>query len=61
MIGTISPKQICEEMMNKFKIEIDKRKFVDKYPVNAFGFTRLKVELYKNVFGIVNVHVQEKK
>ena len=61
MIGTISTKQICEEMMAKYKIEIDKRKFIDKFPVNAFGFTRLKIEVYKGIVGTVNVHVSEKK
>ena len=61
MCGNISPKQIVEEMFKKFNIELDKRKFVDKYPVNAFGFTRLKIELYKGVIGTVNVHVSEKK
>ena len=61
MFGTISPKQICEEMNKMFSIELDKRKFVDKFPVNAFGFTRLKIEIYKGVVGTVNVHVSEKK
>ena len=61
MFGTISPKQICEELNKMFSIELDKRKFVDKFPVNAFGFTRLKIEIYKGVVGTVNVHVSEKK
>lgn len=61
MIGTISPKQICEELLRKYNINIDKRKFIDKFPVNAFGFTRLKIEIYKGVVGTVNVHVSEKK
>lgn len=61
MFGNISPKQICEELFKMFNIEVDKRKFVDKYPVNAFGYTRLKIELYKGVIGTINVHVSEKK
>ncbi len=61
MFGNISPKQICEELEKVFGISVDKRKFVDKYPVNAFGYTRLKIELYKGVIGTVNVHVSEKK
>ena len=61
MFGTISPKQICEELNKMLAIELDKRKFVDKFPVNAFGFTRLKIEIYKGVVGTVNVHVSEKK
>lgn len=61
MFGNISPKQICEEMKKVFNIDIDKRKFIDKYPVNAFGYTRLKIELFKGVVGTVNIHVSEKK
>ena len=61
MCGTISPKQIIEELKKLHSIELDKRKFVDKYPVNAFGYTRLKIEIYKGVIGTINVHVSEKK
>jgi large subunit ribosomal protein L9 len=61
MIGTISTKQIEKELLDKYHIEIDKRKFVDNFKVNAFGFTNLKIELYKNVFGNVRVHVSEEK
>jgi len=61
MIGTISTKQIVEALKEKHHIVVDKRKFVDHYLVNAFGFTRLKIELHKGVIGIVNVHVHEVK
>lgn len=61
MIGTISTKQIVEELKEKHAITIDKRKFVDHYLVNALGFTRLKIELHKGVIGVVNVHVSEEK
>lgn len=61
MIGTISTKQIEKELLDKYHIEIDKRKFVDNFKVNAFGVTNLKIELYKNVFGNVRVHVSEEK
>jgi len=61
MFGTISYKQIEQELKDKYNIEIDKRKFIDKYQINAFGFTRLKIELFKDVIGVVNVHVSEQK
>jgi large subunit ribosomal protein L9 len=61
MIGTISTKQIVEALKEKHHIVVDKRKFVDHYLVNAFGFTRLKIELHKGVIGVVNVHVHEVK
>lgn len=61
MFGTISPKQIEEELKNKKGIIIDKRKFIDKYPVNAFGYSRLRIELHKGVVATINVHVNVKE
>ena len=60
MFGTISTKQIAEELKNKFGIEIDKRKFVDKTPVDHFGYSKLKIELYKGITGIITILVNEK-
>jgi large subunit ribosomal protein L9 len=61
MMGTISIKLIAEQLQEKYGIAIDKRKFVDKYPCNAFGYTKLKIELFKDVIGTISVHVSEKK
>lgn len=63
MFGAISPKEIEEGLFKQWGIKIDKRKFIDKYPANALGYTRLKIELYRgsegNVVGVVNVHISE--
>ncbi len=65
MFGTISPKEIVAGLKEQWGIELDKRKFIDKYPANALGYTRLKIELYKGVcgqvIGTVNVHISEEK
>ena len=61
MFGTISSKQIAAELQAKHGIEIDKRKFVNKTTVDAFGYTKLQIELYKGVIGEINVHVTESK
>lgn len=65
MFGTISPKEIEEGMKKQWGIAIDKRKFLDKYPANALGYTRLRIEIYKGsegqVIGTVNVHISEEK
>ena len=60
MFGTISTKQIEQELKEKHNIEIDKRKFVSKEPVDHFGYSKLTIELYKGITGIVTVHVSEK-
>ena len=61
MMGTISQKQVVECLREKYGITVDKRKFQDKYPINAFGFTNLKIELFKDVFATIRVHVSEKR
>ena len=65
MFGSISPKEIEEGLLRQWGIQIDKRKFLDKYPANAFGYTRLRIELYKGpegqIVGTVNVHITEAK
>lgn len=63
MFGSISPKEIAQGLEEQWNIKIDKRKFIDKTPANALGYTRLKIELYKGsegqVLGTVSVHIVE--
>ena len=65
MFGSISTKEIAEGLEKQWDIKVDKRKFIDKTPANALGYTRLKIELYKGsqgqVIGTVNVHISEAK
>ena len=61
MMGTISEKVIVQELKDKYGIVVDKRKFIDKNPCNAFGYTRSKIELFKDVIATISVHVTEKK
>lgn len=61
MAGSISTKVIVEKIRKEFNIELDKRKFVDKILVNAFGVTNLKIELYKGIIATIRVHVSEEK
>ena len=57
--GNVSPKQIEEKLLTEYNIQIDKRKFLEKTTLDAFGMYRLKIELFKGVVGIINVHVKE--
>ena len=63
MFGSISPKEISDGLKKQWSIDVDKRKFLDKFPVNSLGYARLKIELYKGlegtVVGTVVVHVEE--
>lgn len=61
MIGEISTKEVAKVLESQYKIVIDKRKFVDKIRINAFGISRLHIELYKGVVAEIKVHVSEGK
>ena len=55
--GSISLKQVCDDLLAKYGYDIDKRKFLDKGPLDSLGYYNLKVELHKGVIGIVKVHI----
>ena len=60
LFGSVSLKQIEEEMKAKHGIEIDKRKFLDKGPLDMLGSYRLRIELHKGVVGEIHVHISER-
>lgn len=61
VFGSVSSKQICEELMKRHQIHVDKRKFLDNESITSCGVTFVKVDLYRNkVIGQIKVHVSEK-
>ena len=59
MFGSISLKQIEEELFKQHGIQIDKKKFIDKGPLDSLGIYRLKIELHRGVVGTIKVHILE--
>lgn len=60
VFGSVSSKQIREELLKKYDIKVDKRKFLSEEAVNSLGTTLVKVDLYRNkVIGQIKVHVSE--
>lgn len=55
--GSISLKQVEEELFKQYSIQIDKRKFLDKGNLGEPGMHLLKIELYKGVIGVIRVHI----
>lgn len=60
LFGAVSSKEIVEEYKKQFDIELDKRKFINYSPISALGYTKIEIELYKDVIGVITVHVSEK-
>ena len=48
VFGSVSTKQIAEQLMQKYEIKIDKRKVIDSAPIASMGYTDVKIDLYKN-------------
>ena len=57
LFGAVSLKQVAEELA-KQGIEIDKRKFIDKGPLDELGYHHISVELFKGVIGKVHVEIK---
>ena len=57
--GNVSLKQVEEKLFSSHGIQIDKRKFIDKGPLDSFGMYKLRIELFKGVVGTINVHISE--
>lgn len=61
LFGSVTSKQVAEELKAKHNIVIDRRKIIEKDSVNTLGYTKLNIELYKGVIAEINVHVSEQK
>ena len=59
--GSVSPKQVEEELLAKHGIEIDKRKILDRGPMDTLGYYTLRIELHKGVIGEIKVHISGKE
>lgn len=59
LFGSITSKQIAEELLKKNKIKIDKRKIELADAIRTLGVTKVPVKLHTEVTATLNVHVKE--
>jgi len=60
LFGSITSKNIAEELEKSHGHKIDKRKIELDTPIRALGYTNVPVKLYHDVMGTIRVHVSEK-
>ncbi|CDQ18430.1 large subunit ribosomal protein L9 [Halobacillus karajensis] len=60
LFGSITSKQIAEQLKKGHDIKIDKRKIELDDPIRTLGYTNVPVKLHPEVTGTIKVHVQEK-
>ena len=59
LFGSISTKQIAENLQKVHGIKIDKRKMTLHEGIRALGFTNVPVKLHQEVTAVLKVHVTE--
>lgn len=59
LFGSITSKQIADELNKVHGIKLDKRKFEMNDAIRALGVTNIKVKLHPEVSATLKVHVKE--
>lgn len=57
LFGSITGKEICEELYKRTKIEIDKKKLELPEPIKTMGRHKIKINLYRGVTANIEVEV----
>ena len=61
LFGSITAKQIVEQLQKDHGIKIDKRKMELKEAIRTLGVTKVPVKLHHEVTAILSVHVAEQE
>jgi len=61
LFGAVTTKEIAEELLRQYEIDIPKQKLVLDEPIKAFGTYQVKAKLGFDVVGTVNAVVAEEK
>ena len=59
--GSVTAKEVSEELKKQHDIDLDKRKITVTEPIKAFGRYELDVKYYQDVTGKINLIVTEKE
>ena len=59
LFGSITSKEISEELLNQHGIEIEKNKIIQDEPIKSFGSHEIKCKLGFEITGVINVLVVE--
>src|SRR3954453_10555172 len=59
LFGSITTKQVAEELQKKHSIKIDKRKMELDDAIRTLGHTKVPVKLHHEVIASLDVHVKE--
>lgn len=61
LFGSITSKQIAEQLQKQHKIKVDRRKIEMDDAIRALGVTRVNIKLHPEVMATLDVHVLEQQ
>lgn len=61
IFGSITSKEIAENLKKQYKIEVDKKKVSLKEPIKTLGTTNVEIKLYEGIIATLKVMVIEEK
>lgn len=59
LFGSITNKQIADELKKQYKHTVDRRKIELDEPIRSLGMAKVSVKLHPDVTGIINVSIVE--
>ncbi|WP_062351043.1 50S ribosomal protein L9 [Bacillus kwashiorkori] len=59
LFGSVTSKQIADELLKRHRIKIDKRKIELDDAIRSLGYTKVPVKLHTDVTATLTVHVKE--
>ncbi|TDQ38361.1 50S ribosomal protein L9 [Aureibacillus halotolerans] len=59
LFGSITSKQIADELKKAHNLKVDKRKIELDQPIRSLGYTKVPVKLHPDVTATLKVHVKE--
>lgn len=57
IFGSITSKEIAENLKNQYKIEVDKKKIELKEPIKTLGSFTVQIKLYEGVIGNLKIQM----
>lgn len=59
LFGSVTTKEIAEELLAQHKIDIQKNKIVMEEPIKNFGTYQVRAKIFPEIVGTLTVHVAE--
>lgn len=57
LFGSVTSKQVADQLNKQYKVKLDKRKIDLKEPIRTLGFVKLEVRLHLKVTATLTVHI----